>query len=452
MEDKMRNIRSVWFLIILFLFIGFANSSFSQDKKESPSIFIKTGKMWDSEEGNFAKNKIIKIDRNLISDVSEKMDIPKNGSVIDLSHYTVLPGLIDAHTHLLYLETLSNDPNNLTMQGMKAVIMEGDALRALHGAARAKTFLEAGITAVQDVGNSGRFADIALKIAIQDGSVIGPRMRVSGPGLCAVGGQFPRLLLEHQGIVNYEYRIVRGVEDGIQAVRENLNMGADLIKVYSDSAPNRAYLSIEEMAAIVKEAHRYGLRVTTHAVNDTSVKNAVLAGVDGVDHVYHATDETLKLIKEKGTFVIPTYTDRESFIKFFTLSGRASQEQAEKAWEFSKKRFTDLIQRFRELGITIVAGSDMYIDMKCPQGVAAKRVLYSYYECGMPVKEILKTTSINAARHLGLENKIGVIKPKAYADIIAVNGDPEEDIHCLDKVVFVMKDGKVYVNKLSSQS
>lgn len=423
----------------LFVMIGTASDQNTQE------VYLKTGRMFDSEKGEFVSNKVIKVVGRRIASVTDKVDIPEGSQVIDLSDKSVLPGLIDAHTHLLYLESLTGDPNNLTMQGLKSVLLEGDALRALHGAARAKTFLEAGITAVQDVGNSGRFADVALKIAIEDGSITGPRMRVSGPGLSAAGGQFPKVLQEHQGLIDYEYRVIRSVEDGIQAVRENVNMGVDLIKVYADNAPNKALLSVEELAAIVKEAHRYGLRVTAHAVRETSVRNAVLAGVDGVDHVYSVKEETLKLIKEKGVIVIPTYSDRKSFMTMMKLSRRIPENKLEESWKRFNMMFRNLIQRFMKHGITVASGSDMYIDVKCPQGQAAKRVLYSYFESGMPVLEVLKTTSVNAAKHLGMEGRIGVIKPNAFADIIAVDGDPEKDIYCLDNVVFVMKGGKVYV-------
>ncbi len=440
-------IKAGMILAVLFTTLGAAATSFAAESKapEVPkAVFIKTGKMWDSEKGEFVTGRTIKIVGRMITGVSDNMAVPKGSRVIDLSTKTVLPGLIDAHTHLLYLESLSEGLNGPSMDGLKAVIMEGDALRALRGAGRAKTFLDAGITTVQDLGNCGRFGDVALRTAVQEGQVIGPRMRVSGPGLSPVGGQFPKLLPQYKEIVDGEYRVVRSVEDGIQAVRECVNMGVDLIKVYSDSAPNRSLLSVEEMTAIAKEAHGYGLRVTAHCVFDTSIRNAVLAGIDGVDHVYQVTDETLKLIKEKGVVVIPTYQDKESHIKFTMLSGGGTREEAEKTWPQSRQRFADLIQRFMKFGITVASGSDMYIDMKAPQGQAAKRVLYGYAECGMPIKEVLKTTSTNAARHLGLANRIGVIKAGAFADIIAVDGDPEKDIYCLDKVVFVMKDGRIH--------
>lgn len=417
--------------------------------RETPApVFIKTGKMWDSDKVEFVYGRTIKVVGKKITEVSATMTIPAGSQVIDLTKNTVLPGLIDAHTHLLLLQTLSESSmSNMSMDLLKPTLVEGDALRALHGAARAKTFIEAGITTVQDLGNSGQFGDVALKTAINDGSIVGPRMRVSGPGLSAVGGQFPGILPRFQHLVDSEYHVIRNVEDGVQAVRLNLNMGVDVIKVFSDSKPNRSQLSIDEMTGIAKEAHRYGIRVTAHCVSDVSARNAVLAGIDGIDHLYEVTDETLKLIKEKGVIVIPTYLDKQSFLQVMGLLNVAPKEELETAWSEELKGSTDRIQRLLKFGIPIASGSDSYADMKMPQGQAAKRVLYAYAECGMPVKDILKSTSVTAARHLGMTDRIGVIKANAFADIIAVEGDPEQDIHCLDKVAFVMKDGQIFVGK-----
>ena len=225
---------SVWLAAALIL------TAMTAGAFEASEIYIKAGRLFDSEQGVFVENQIIKVIGDRVVEVSASLKIPEGARIIDLSAKSVLPGLIDAHVHLMYLENLYGESNSLSMQGLKAVLMEGDALRALRGAARAKTFLEAGITAVQDLGNSGRFADIALRTAINEGSLIGPRLRVSGPGLSAAGGQFPGLLHEHQNLVDYEYRVIRSIEDGIQAVRENVNMGVDLIKLYADNAPNRA--------------------------------------------------------------------------------------------------------------------------------------------------------------------------------------------------------------------
>src|SRR5262245_7398864 len=162
----------------------------SQTPRDTGIVLIPAGRVFDSEHATMLPARDILVRGRTIQEIGERITPPSGARVIDLSRYTVLPGLIDSHTHLLYLEALGA---GLTMEGAKAVIMEGTPLRALHGAARARTFLAAGITTVRDLGNSGRFGDMALKAAILDGSVDGPRMFASGPGLSPEGGQFPGL-------------------------------------------------------------------------------------------------------------------------------------------------------------------------------------------------------------------------------------------------------------------
>jgi imidazolonepropionase-like amidohydrolase len=282
---------------------------------------------------------------------------------------------------------------------------------------------------------------------IEEGGLPGPRLRVSGPGLSAVGGQFPGVLDRYRDILDDEYRVIRGPEDARQAVRENINMGVDVIKLYADNRPNLPMLSVEEMAAVVEEAHRYGRRVTAHAVHDTSVRNAVLAGVDGIDHCYSVSDDTLRLMKEKGTIVIPTFLDRWSNDRYLEKSGRADPLARQAAWEKFRPVFQDLIDRFKKFGIPIAAGSDNYIDFGCPQGEAARHVLFAYHELGMSAGEVLRAATRTAARHLGMEDRVGVILPGAFADFLAVDGDLERDFHSLERVVFVMKGGRVVVDR-----
>jgi len=422
------------------------NTAFAQKEESSPTTIIKAGRLFDSEKGAFLDSQYITVQKNRVVSVDATLKNLKGAKTIDLGKYTVLPGLIDAHTHLLFLEKIGRQGSGLSAESVASLVFEGDALRALHGAARARTFLEAGITTVQDLGNSGQFADVALRQAIDDGSVAGCRMRVSGPGLSAEGGQIPGLIYRHLNLVNDDYRIVRGVDDAVAAVRENLTMRVDLIKIYADSAPNIGRLSVEEMAAIVKEAHRYGLRVAAHAVSEKSIRDAALAGVDSIEHAYSLSDETIQLLKDKNIVVVPTLLDSGNFARYMEISGEADKDVIEKQFRSMQERSRDVLQRLMKNGVTIVSGSDDYIDLNMPQGQGAKRVLYAYAECGMGVLDILKTTSINAARHLRLENRIGVIKPGAFADIIAVEGNLEKDIRVLDNVRFVMKDGKVYVD------
>jgi len=401
-------------------------------------IVIRAGRLFDSEKGVFLPARIIVIKNNLIESVGENLPVPSGARVIDLSRYTVLPGLIDAHTHLLYLE----DPSSsLTTEGIKALTVEGTTLRALRGAARGRTFLTAGITTVRDLGNSGRFGDVALRTAINEGSVDGPRMYVSGPGLSPEGGQFPGLLNSYRQIADEEYRIVRGAEDARLAVRENVTYGARLIKIYANNTPNPTYLSMEEMRAIVEEAKLLRVKVAAHATNDIAVRRAVEAGVDSIEHGYEVKDETLALMKQRGTALVPTDIDAFSLKRYVERTRRPASPGLEKFLEAAHDR----LRRAIAAGVTIVAGSDNYIDMGMPQGEAAKRVLFAYRESGMEPAQILQSATINAARLIG-DPRLGVVKATAFADIIAVDGDPAQDFSAIERVKFVMKNGKVYVN------
>ena len=274
---------------------------------DTTTTWLKVSKLFDSETATLVGPRIIRVKGRMIDAVEPTMTIPAGGRVIDLTRYTVLPGLIDAHTHLLYLE--NPDAGDATGEGTKAVIVEGIPLRALHGAARAKTFLDAGITAVRDLGNAGRFGDVALKTAIADGSLPGPRMFVAGPGLSPIGGQFPGLTPENIAIAEQEYRIVRSPADAAEAVRENVTLGADVIKIYSNNTPNRGSLSIEEMQAIVAAAKRLGVRVAAHATDDAAVWRAAFASVNSIEHGYQVADSTLALMAKNGVALVPTDVD-----------------------------------------------------------------------------------------------------------------------------------------------
>lgn len=299
--------------MLCVLVLGLAASRLvAQTPLDSGVTLIHAGRVFDSERGAFVPGRDILVRRGMIDTIGTHLAVPAGARVVDLSRYSVLPGLIDSHTHLLYLESPTGD---LTMQGAGAVIVEGTPLRALHGAARARTFLAAGITTVRDLGNSGRFGDIALREAIKDGSVDGPRMVAAGPGLSPEGGQFPGLQSAYRAIAEEEYRVVRGPADAALGVRENVTYGADVIKIYSNNTPNRGALSVEEMRAIVDEAHRLHVKVTAHATSDEAVWRAAAAGVDGIEHVYQVADSTLALMKQKGIFMVPTDLDSATVLR-----------------------------------------------------------------------------------------------------------------------------------------
>lgn len=425
--------------------------------QEPQKYLIKAGKLFESESGTFKTGYYILTNGKRIESVKTEKEVTakerQDYKLVDLSAYTVLPGLIDCHTHLLFNEILyPRDVNKLPGLDMaRTLTFDGDAYRAIYGAARAKAYLEAGITTVQDLGNSGQFADIALRRAIAEGLVPGSRMLCSGPGLAPPGGQIPGVLYKHQGLINDEYRIVKGPEDAAQAVRENVNQGVDVIKIFSDNMPARTMLSIEEIKAIVQEAHRYGLRVTAHAVNNQSVYNAVMGGVDGIEHGYTIHDTTLELMAKKNVILVPTDGDTSSTYKYISLSfpdlDKKNDSLMRKNWT---AQFTDpnnRLLRAIKKGVMIAAGSDDYLDLKLPYAIPSKLNLAGYAQVGVPVNKVLQFATINAAQQINRKGRLGEIKKGYAADIIALDNSIENDIQALFKVHFVMKDGQIYVEK-----
>lgn len=419
---------------------------FAQENKKT---LIRAGNIFNSETGIFQTDIGIIVSNNKIEIVKPYKEVSgkemKECKFIDLSKYTILPGLIDAHTHLLNKETLIPDNNFSGLDMMKTLTMTGDAYRAIYGSVRAKAYLEAGITAVQDLGNSGQYADIALRKSINEGLINGPRMRCAGQGLSSEGGQMPDVIYKHRNIVNDEYRIVLGITDAIQAVRENITQGADVIKIYSNNTPNVTALSVEEMQAIVKEAHRYGVRVTAHATDNQAVYNAVISGVDGIEHGYEVEDSTFALMAKNNVVLIPTDGDSLTFSQYGKLIAPNDKNVEKNILEYRKYLGARLMRAIKK-GVTIVAGSDDYIDFKLPYAIPSKRTLIGYFESGMSIPEILKSATINGAKQLNWSNKTGVIKAGFFADIIAVDSDLDKNINAILNVHFVMKDGKVYVN------
>lgn len=406
----------------------------------SNATYIKAGKLFDAEAGELQFDYIIKIERNRIAEVGPDVQIPAEAKVIDLSTYTVMPGLIDAHTHLMTLDDL-NDENPMADK----LLFEGDALRVLRGAKRAKSWLENGFTSVKDLGDSGAFLDVALKKAINEGTVDGPRMFVSGPIISSEGGQVPGLVHSHRGVIEEEYTIVRNVDDAINAVRVHVNAGVDLIKICANNTPNNTSLTMDEMKAIVKMAHRYGKKVTAHATSNLAVWEAVTAGVDGIEHGYEISDTTLALMAEKGVVLVPTDISIPLFHKLYDIID--FKWNRELNLKRAKDRYQDRLQRAIEAGVTIVTGSDNYLDFEMPQGAAAKNILIAYEEEGMKPFDILRSSTYLSAQFLDKEGELGVIRQGALADIIAVKGDIEKDFaEAIFDLVFVMKNGEIYVD------
>lgn len=428
--------KSLPLLILLLLSL---KTVYSQ---EGIDTYIKAGKLFDSENKKVLTDYIIKITGNEIVDISRTIEIPKKAHTIDLSGYTVLPGLIDSHTHLLHLESLT-DEHSIANE----IIFESDGLRILRASKRARSFLENGITTVRDLGNSGQYLDVALKQAIEEGSVDGPRMIVSGPILSSVGGQIVGLKMEHTGLSEKEYTIIHSVDQAIEAVREHVYHGVDIIKICANNTPNNTTLTLDEMTAIVKMAHRYKMKVIAHATNDQAIWEATKAGVDGIEHGYKVSDSTLAFMASKNVRLTPTDLSIDLLIKYYHLLGEKEGVQ-KSARDWQKSFQQDRLRRALEKNITILMGSDSYIDFEMPQGKVAKNTMIALYEEGMPIMDILQSATYNPAYFMGMENKIGVLKKGAYADIIAIKGDIQEKFpEKILNIDFVMKNGKIYTAK-----
>ena len=433
--------RQLKHISILCCFIFFTNLTIAQSIETNEITFIKAGKLFDSQNGKIIENYIIKIENNKITDIGKNISIPENGKIIDLTEYTVLPGLIDGHTHMMTLDDFNDD-----YPMAEKILFEGDALRVLRGANRAKTWLEAGFTTVRDLGDSGPFLDVALKKAINEGTTIGPRMFVSGPIIISEGGQVPGLIKSQRAVIEDEYTIVKNVDDAINAVRIHVNYGADIIKICANNSPNNTSLTIDEMKAIVKMAHRYDKKVTAHATNNLAVWEAVTAGVDGIEHGYQISDTTLTYMAKKGVALIPTDISKPLFHKIFDIIDYKGDKES--AIKRSKDRYQDRLQRAIKAGVTILTGSDNYLDLKMPQGEAAKNILIAYEEEGMKPLDILRSSTYLSSKFMGKEDELGIIKKGAFADIIAVKGDIENDFSStIFNIIFVMKNGEIYVEK-----
>jgi len=412
-----------------------------------PTIAIRAAHLIDGKSDTVVKDAVVLVAGDKITAVGSGLAIPKNAKVIDLGDATLLPGLIDAHTHLLS----EMDGSNLSLQDvemLRIVATQSTAERALLGARLGREDLEAGITTVRDVGNSGVNGDVALRRAIENGWVTGPRMVPSTRALAAQGGQFGRLTPAAQSLIEEEYVTIRGPESARQAVRQALYDGARCIKVIVNGSP--ANVTLDEMKAIVDEAHIAGVKVAAHAIGDKPTRIAAEAGVDSIEHAYVVPDDVLKMMAEKHIFLVPTDGTLKTFVDM-SLGTRQPTEkertELEKECAPFVKEEQERLKRAIRIGVPIAAGSDMYLHMPgLTRGQASLLVYEAYTEAGMTPMEIIHAATRNAAELLGMQDRIGTLEPGKLADIMAVPGDPLKDIRALEHANFVMKGGAVVVN------
>src|SRR5437660_1113651 len=401
-------------------------------------VIVRAGPRFDVTGGQMLTNQAILIEGGKIISVgpASQAKVAPNTITIDLTNATVLPGLIDAHTHL----TLDLGSTGYTGLGISP------PREALIGARNARVTLEAGFTTVRNVGARG-YSDIALRDAINAGDVPGPRIVASGPPLGITGGHCDNNLLP------YEYHATsEGVADGIEnvqhKVREIIKYGADVIKICATGGvlskgddPNASQFTLEEMKAIVAEAHRLGRKVAAHAHGAEGVRWASDAGVDSVEHGHLMDDASIATLKKNGTYLVPTLYlvdwQRENAAK------ANLPEYARKKMEMVSEKGQAAAKKAFQSGVKIGMGTDAAV---YPHGLNAHE-LAVYVRLGMTPLQAIQTATVNDADLLGWADRIGTLEPGKFADIIAVDGDPLKDVATLEHVKFVMKGGEVVKNQ-----
>lgn len=339
----------------------------------------------------------------------------------------MLPGLIHCHTHLL--ARIPDTPEGYALN----LLTKSQAFRALEGAFDARVTLHAGYTTVRDVENEGSgYADVALRDAINQGLVEGPRMQVATRGIAALGRYFPFRISSDLENFPTGAEMISGPEEARRAVREQLGHGADLIKVYADWG--RPTLALEELRMVVEEAHKAGRRVAAHADSSEGSRNALTAGVDSIEHGHESDRQAIEMMKQKGAFYVPT-------VGVLAASYQSETDSDAKKW--LRKRMDssrNAVLMARELGVKIAAGYDA--GSAAEQGHNARELL-TLNSYGLSPLEVIRAATASAAELLGWEDRVGSVEPGKFADLIAVGGDPLTDIGELDRIEFVMKGGAV---------
>jgi imidazolonepropionase-like amidohydrolase len=414
----------------------------AQTSAAAQAVVIKAGRLFDAESGRLTDKPVVVVSGGRIESVaSSTANVPANAKVIDLGDATILPGFIDAHTHLTA---------NATGGGYESLGISVPR-QALIGAKNARLTLLAGFTTVRNVGAEG-YSDVALRDAINNGDVVGPRMQASGPPLGITGGHCDNSLLPFE----FHYS-AEGAADGVEAVmhkvRETVKYGADVIKFCASGGvfskgdnPLLEQYSPAEMQALIAESHRLGRKVATHAHSALSIKDAIRAGVDSIEHGIFLDDEGIQLLKQHNTFLVPTS------YPLFWFEEHAPQMNLppwvkEKVAIIIPAAKKNMANAFHS-GVRVALGTDAGV---YPHGENGGE-FWAMVELGLTPTQALQAGTVNAAELLGWSDRIGSISKGKFADIVAVTGNPVADVTLLKHVQFVMKDGVVYKDEISHSS
>ena len=398
---------------------------------ETKSVAIKAAHLLDVAQGSMLDDAVVIVKGERIVQFGSKLSIPAGMQVIDLGNKTLLPGLIDAHTHL------TSDPEN---SGYSA-IANSVPRQTLTGAKNARLTLAAGFTTVRNLG-ADAYTDIGLRDAINAGDVPGPRIVASGPALGITGGHCDETMHAPEYKLNAE-GVADGVAETAKKTRQVIKYGADVIKVCATGGvlsfgddPRTAQYTFEELKSIVSEAHRFGRKVAAHAHGGDGIKLAILAGVDSIEHGSYIDDDIIALMKQHKTFLVPTLylgdwlIDNAQAIKL-------PLPLLEKAKIVLPTARQNLIKAFKQ-GVKVAFGTDAAV---YPHGLNAREFAV-YVKMGMTPLAAIQSATTSAAELLGWSDRIGLIAPGKFADMIAVDGNPLSDITELERVKWVMKGGQ----------
>ena len=418
-----------------FALVLASTARIAQNAATAPAqrTLVRAGHLLDVKTGQLLNDQTIVVTGSTIQSIAPTASVPAQPSdtVLDLSSLTVLPGLIDVHTHL----TMNTDFDPFVE------VTSTSAKEAINGVANARTTLMAGFTTVRNVG-AYNFVDVDLRDAINAGQVPGPHMQVSGPLIGITGGHCDENLLPIQ-----YHTVGDGVADGVPAVqhmvRQNIKYGADLIKMCATGGvlskgddPNAAQFTLEEMQAIVADAHRLGRKVAAHAHGEQGILWATEAGVDSIEHGSYINDEGIAAMKQHGTYLVPTLYLEDWII----ASGHLPAFYQQKMIDVTAVAKAN-IRRAVQAGVKIAMGTDAAV---YPHGLNAHELDVYVNQIGMTPLAALQSATINAADLMGWTAKTGTLEPGKWADIIAVDKNPLDDIRTLQDVKFVMKAGVVY--------